>query len=193
MPSIIREADAVRLAVLRRYGFWFLLAAGLLYGAAAMAEMQAERRVGFRVMVEGEPLEAVFGRVEVQPAWDAARRPRGFRVEVDLREAESGVADVDAEMRGAEWFDTQRHPLAHFRTTAVDTGTDGTYLMHGELTLKGIGRRLSIPFDWDVDRARIRMSGEFELDRRWFGIGPPDVSSVAAEVEVSFELSWPLR
>ena len=181
-------------AIWRRYPSWLLLTAGLLYGVAVAGavEMQADRRFGFRVMVEGEPLEAVFARFDVQPRWDAGHRPRGFLVEVDLREAESGVADIDSEMRAAEWFDTRRYPLARFRTFGVDAVPDDTYLMHGELTLKGVTRRLSIPFDWQADRSRVRMSGEIALDRRWFGVGPEDVTSVAAEVLVSFELGWVL-
>lgn len=194
MRATIHGAEVVQLA--RRWlGLtWLLLATGLLHGAAVGGgvKMQAERHFGFRVMVEGEPLEAVFTRFEVLPQWDAARRPHGFRVEVDLRGAESGVVDVDTEMHGAEWFDTQRHPLAHFRTTDVDAGTDGSYLMRGELTLKGVTRRLSIPFEWQIEPTRLRMSGAIELDRRWFGVGPEDVSSVAAEVRVSFELAWTL-
>ena len=171
-----------------------LLCACLLCGGAiaGVAEMQADSRLGFRVIVEGEPLDAVFRYFEVQPQWDAGRRPSGFRVAVDLRGAESGVDDVDVEMRGAEWFDVQRHPLAQFRTVTIDTSADGNYLMHGELTLKGVTRNLAIPFQWDVDQTRIGMSGEVELDRRWFGVGPDDVSSVAAEVLVSFKLSWSL-
>ena len=194
MHSTTREARPVSAAVRWRHLVPLLLTAGLLYGTAVAgtAELQADRRFGFRVMVEGEPLEAVFSRFEVKPQWDARRRPLGFRVEVDLRRAESGVVDVDTEMRGAEWFDTERHPLAHFHTSGVDAGANGTYLMHGGLTLKGVTRRLSIPFDWEAGPTAVRMSGEITLDRRWFGVGPEDVSSVAAEVLVSFELAWGL-
>ncbi len=194
MRSTTREAEMQRMVGERRCVAWLLLTASLLCGTAVAgaADMRADGRLGFRVMVEGEPLEAVFQDFEVEPQWDAARRPRGFRVEVDLRGAESGVVDVDTEMRGAEWFDVQRHPLANFRTVAVDAAADGNYLMHGELVLKGISRSLAIPFKWSIDQTRIRMSGEVALDRRWFGVGPEDVSSVAAEVLVSFELTWSL-
>ena len=156
------------------------------------AQLQADSRLGFRAMVEGAPLEASFERFEVRPRWDSRYRPRGFRVEVDLREVASGDPDVDSAMRGAEWFDTQHQPLAHFSSSRIDgAGRDG-YLMHGELTVKGVSRALGIPFDWHVDSKGVRMKGEVVLDRRWFGVGPQDVSSVAAEVRVSFELQWSL-
>jgi polyisoprenoid-binding protein YceI len=103
---------------------------------------------------------------------------------------DSGNADRDAEMRLTEWFDTAAHPVASFRTQEVRPGPQGGYVARGELRIKGIRRPIAVPFSWQSGPQGLRMTGEVTLDRRWFGVGPGDDISVAAEVVVFFDLAW---
>lgn len=165
----------------------------LLAASAAVTGGQwgpGEGRFGFRAVVEGEEFEAVFRQFEAKPHLDRARIPLGFEVEVDLRNISSGNADRDAEMVTAEWFDVGRFPVARFRADDVEAVAEGAYVSHGELNLKGVTRPVDVPFSWRITPQGAQMTGEVTLDRRWFGVGPGDDSSVAATVKVFFVLAW---
>lgn len=158
--------------------------------AAASPAPHPDSRFGFSGTIEGEPFDAVFDRYQVNPTLDQAARPRGFVVDVDMAAIDGGNADLNAEMATAPWFDPAAFPLARFEGREVERLADGRYLLHGDLQLKGVRRALAIPFDWAAVGQGARMRGAVLLDRRHFGVGPDDVSSVAAEVRVWFDLRW---
>jgi polyisoprenoid-binding protein YceI len=155
--------------------------------------LQPQSRFGFRAVVEGEPFTAEFRRFEVNPVIDRAGMPTGFDVTVHLGGIDSGNADRDREMAAREWFDAAAHPLARFRSTAVERRPDGRFVAAGELIIKGNGRPIEIPFDWRSGDSGVAMHGQIDLDRRWFDVGPPDDSSVDATVSVFFSLGWDAR
>jgi polyisoprenoid-binding protein YceI len=159
-------------------------------GQAQQAGRMTEGGFGFRASVEGEPFEAHFGDFSVVPQLSPERQPTGFAVEVVMTAIDSGNADRDAEMRLTEWFDTAAHPVASFRTQEVRPAPQGGYVARGELRIKGIRRPIAVPFSWQSGPQGLRMTGEVTLDRRWFGVGPGDDISVAAEVVVFFDLAW---
>lgn len=186
MRNITRAAEAVSRVTRWPAIFWLLATAAV----AAEPVLQADSRFGFRAVVEGEAFEARFGRFSVTPLLDADRQPVGFTVEVDLNATDSGSVERDAEMRGADWFDVAGHPRARFHGLAVEPAGQGGFVTRGELELKGVTRPLAVPFSWTVRPAGMQMTGQVELDRRWFGVGPADDSSVAAGVTVYFDLLW---
>ena len=175
-------------AILRRSVPCLLLLAGAALASAWVTQPQGG--FAFRAVVEGEPFVAEFRRFEVIPAIDRAAMPVGFDVTVDLAAIDSGNRDRDREMASPEWFDLAEHPAAHFRSTSVTPLGDGAYVVAGDLTIKGAARRIEIPFDWQSSGSSAAMRGGVDLDRRWFGVGPDDDSSVGATVSVSFDLRW---
>ncbi|MCG6966476.1 MAG: YceI family protein [Chromatiaceae bacterium] len=187
MRSIIHVADAMA-AGLRHCVLILWAACAAAY--AADPTLTAGSRFGFRAVVEGEAFEATFGRFAVTPSLGAQRRPLGFDVEVDLHAIDSGNADRDAEMATSAWFDVARYPSARFRATRVEAVPAGGYLAHGDLSLKGVTRPVTVAFTWQPGPRQIEMRGQVELDRRWFGVGADEDSSVAAGVTVFFDLAW---
>jgi polyisoprenoid-binding protein YceI len=45
-------------------------------------------------------------------------------------------------VRGADFFDADKHPLLSFRSTRIDLGEDGTARVSGELTIRGATRTI---------------------------------------------------
>lgn len=168
----------------------FLMLSLSLGAQAAQAVRMTEGSFGFRATVEGEQFEARFGDFLVLAQLGPGRLPTGFTVEIAMAAIDSGNADRDAEMQLSEWFDTAAHPVARFQAQAVEKDLEGGYVAKGELQIKGVRRALAVPFAWHTDPHRLRLSGQVRLDRRWFGVGPEDDSSVAAEVTVFFQLAW---
>jgi len=149
-----------------------------------------EASFGFRATVESEQFEARFGDYSVVPRLGPGLRPTGFAVEIAMAAIDSGNIDRDAEMQLSEWFDTATHPTARFHAQEVGHTLQDGYVARGAVNIKGVARSIEVPFSWQSATGRLRMMGEIVLDRRWFGVGPADDSSVAAEVTVFFDFAW---
>lgn len=170
---------------------WFSLLLLTALGVLADAHSRQPPGVfGFRATVEGEQFEARFKDFAVRPRLDVKRLPTGFVVQVGLRDIDSGNADLDDEMATADWFDVVAYPVARFQADEVVVTPQGGFAANGELTIKGVQRSIAVPFSWQLTPREIRMRGELTLDRRLFGVGPQDDSSVGAWVSVFFDLVW---
>jgi polyisoprenoid-binding protein YceI len=96
-------------------------------------------------------------------------------VTIDMASISSGHEDRDDHLRSADFFDVERHPLATFRSTAVDVdGATGTVL--GELTIKDVSRPVSLDVTylghatdpWGGERAVFSAHGT--IDREDWGL-----------------------
>ena len=89
---------------------------------------------------------------------------------------DTGVEPRDKHLRTADFFEVEKHPEMTFRSTRVErAGKDG-YVLHGDLTLKGVTKRVALPFTatgaikdpWG--NTRFGVQARAKLDRRDYGI-----------------------
>ena len=120
-------------------------------------------------------LRAKFPRVTGGVDLDSSDPYRStFQVEIEAASIMTGHARQEEFMRSEPWLDAEHFPLIAFRGSEIVPG-DGGYVVAGELTLKGVTRRLEIPFAFhgvisDPWGLRAGFSGQFTVDRRDFGI-----------------------
>ena len=79
------------------------------------------------------------GTVEV----DAAGRPTALEARIDAASIDTGVEQRDAHLRSPDFFDAERHPELHFRSTAVTAAREGKLRVTGDLTIRGQTRPVS--------------------------------------------------
>src|SRR5262245_42673987 len=75
----------------------------------------------------------VEGTVEIAPDVTAST----VDVTIDMASVDSGFGPRDDSLRSSHYFDVDKHPTAHFRSTALALdGTRGT--ITGDLTIRGV-------------------------------------------------------
>ena len=93
------------------------------------------------------------------------------------------VASIDTEveardkhLRTADFFDAEKYPEMTFRSTRVERkGKDG-YVLHGDLTLKGVTKPVALPFRLTAavkdpwGNTRFGAEAQTKINRRDFGI-----------------------
>ena len=92
-----------------------------------------------------------------------------------IESVDTGIAQRDAHLRTADFFDAAKYPTMTFRSTKVEKRGERYELM-GDLTIKGVTRQVSFPFTmtgavkdpWGGTRFGI--SAAATIDRRDFGI-----------------------
>ncbi len=120
-------------------------------------------------------LRAKFPRVSGSLELDAGDPFHStFRVEIEATSVATGHPRQEEFMRSEPWLDTEHYPLITFEGREIEPRRRG-YKISGELTLKGVTRRLEIPFDFrgvvsDPWGLRAGFTSQFTVDRREFGI-----------------------
>jgi polyisoprenoid-binding protein YceI len=111
--------------------------------------------------------------------------------------------DFNAELRGADWLDTAKHPRMTFRSMRVNLTGKQTFRIDGELTLHGVTRPVALEATYNggyaghpMDpNARIGFSARGHLKRSDFGVNagipaPGTTMGVSDDVEVIIEAEF---
>lgn len=140
---------------------------------------------------------AVTGRVVI----DAAQPDRStVVVEVDMASIDTRNADRDFHLRSADFFDVENYPTMTFESEQIEEIDEGSYIVSGALTIRGITRPLSVPLSLigvDVDPAgqtRAGLEGTRRIDRKDWDVTwntPLDSGGllVSDKITLEFELS----
>jgi len=87
----------------------------------------------------------------------------------------TGVDRRDAHLRTADFFDAATYPEMTFKSTRVERKGDNQYVLHGDLTLRGITKPVAIPFTVagaikdGQGNTRFGVAGQTTINRRVFG------------------------
>ena len=88
----------------------------------------------------------------------------------------TGQAQRDEHLRSSDFFDVEEHPELTFRSTSVRKSEDGTLVVTGDLTIRGVTREVELDVEetgrgtdpWGNERVAFRASTR--IDRRDFGL-----------------------
>jgi polyisoprenoid-binding protein YceI len=89
---------------------------------------------------------------------------------------DTGVADRDAHLRSTDFFAVDQYPTITFRSTAVAPKGNDEFEVTGDLTMRGVTRRVVIPVSYlgaAVDpwgNQKIAFEGEVTLNRKDYGL-----------------------
>ena len=97
-------------------------------------------------------------------------------VVIDASSIDTGVADRDAHLRSADFFDVERYPEIRFTSTGVTPAGPDRLRVSGALTIKGVTRDVALDVEvlgqandpWGNQRAAF--SATTAIDRREFGL-----------------------
>ena len=103
--------------------------------------------------------------------------PANSKVEVTIKtdSIDTGVADRDAHLRSADFFEIEQHPDITFTSTNVERDGD-EWTITGDLTIKGNTLPVSIPFESTgsardpFGNVRIGFEGQTTISRKDWGL-----------------------
>lgn len=88
-----------------------------------------------------------FDKVEGQITYDPTEPAQAkVNVTIPIDSVSTGVADLDAHLKNADFFDAPKHPAATFTSTKVEPSGQGRLRVTGDLTVHGVTK----PTTFDV-------------------------------------------
>lgn len=84
----------------------------------------------------------------------------------------------DKDLKSSAYFDVEKYPEIRIVSTKIEKTnktTSGFYYFTGDLTMHGITKTISFPFQADKQKDGFLFTGEFEINRLDFGVGEKSV------------------
>jgi len=107
-----------------------------------------------------------------------AANPVASRVEaeIDVASIDTGVADRDAHLRSADFFDAEKYPTITFKSTRVEPEGEDEARVVGDLTIRGVTREVVLQVTREGvakdpwGKTRMGFTGETAISRKDFGL-----------------------
>lgn len=126
----------------------------------------------------------------------------GLRVQatIDASSIDTNQPKRDEHLRSVDFFDVANHPTIEFKSKKAIAGSDGTFALVGDLTLRGVTKEVTLDVEGPTPpvadargNMRVGASATTTLNRKDFGINwNRDLDAggvvVADEVKVTLEL-----
>jgi polyisoprenoid-binding protein YceI len=97
-----------------------------------------------------------------------------FNVSVDASTVDTDNSSRDSHLKASEYFDVEKYPEINITSTKIDKTNkteSGFYYFTGTLTLHGITKPISFPFQIEKVNDDYLFTGEFEINRLDYQIG----------------------
>ena len=139
--------------------------------------------------------EGQFTDFAGQLSYDPSR-PADTHVDITVYTSSVDVhnAEQNALLRSDRFFDVDRYPTMHFASVDATLQRDGTLALSGDLTIRGITKRILTPVRLHAAGAKSFLETTFQIDRTDFGIngipgfGGPAVS-IAKKVQIHIAIA----
>jgi len=134
------------------------------------------------------PIHSGTADIGSHPAVEIHVNARELRV-IDKEDSDKDRAEVQKTMLGPEVLDSEGHQEIVFKSTAAVSVGQGRWALHGNLTLRGQTRPITV----QVTLKDGRYSGEAAVKQTDFGIKPPGKAGIRAkdEVRIEFDVRLP--
>ncbi|HEY0679042.1 MAG TPA: YceI family protein [Chitinophagaceae bacterium] len=149
-----------------------LLPAALASIAQTCTPVDAGSKVKFSIRNLGLNANGSFtglaGSIKFDPSNLAVSR---LEVSVDANSINTGIDARDNHLKKEDYFHVKKYPKISFISDHVTRSANGAFILHGKLTIKGVTKEVSFPFEASTQKEGYVFTGEFKLNRRDFNIG----------------------
>ena len=137
------------------------------YAAVNLKPVDADDSVTFVIKNFGLNTKGEFKGLSGNIKWDAANPANAsFDVSVDVKTINTGIELRDKDLQNEKYFNTAKYPTINFKSTAVKADN-----VTGNLTIKGVTKTISFPYTVTSSGKGFLFKGEFNINRRDFGVG----------------------
>ncbi len=97
-------------------------------------------------------------------------------IDVRMDSIDTGSADRDGHLKGADFFNTEEHPTMTFRSTGAEALGGEDYRITGDLTVRGTTKQIAIDLEFNgaakdpFGNERVGFEGSSEILRSDFGL-----------------------
>lgn len=176
---------------LRRVAFALALLAPFAVHAGNWHADPKSSTLGFSGTYQGDAFDGRFKTFDAVIAFDPASLATAhFDVKITLASADTANSERDESLRGGDFFDTARTPVATYTATKFRSLGGNRYAADGTLSLRGVSKPVTLNFAWATG-ATPALVGDAIVNRLDFKVGGgqwADTSTIGNAVKVHTSL-----
>lgn len=110
-----------------------------------------------------------------------------FDVTVNVNTIKTGINKRDKDLKKENFFHTKKYPHIRFKSDKVEkSGED--YQTTGTLTMKGVSKKVTIPFSVNTQGSSTVLTGHITLNRKDYNIGEDTGTfMIGEEIEITIK------
>lgn len=139
---------------------------------AQTAWKSTKASVSFTIRNAGFTVDGSFGGFAGTLLFDPASPEKGkLSASLETNSVNTGNGTRDGHLRKADYFDVVAHPRITLTSISIEKGNNAAYSGVFDLTIKGITRRVTIPFTFTQTGSNRLFAGSFKINRLDYKIG----------------------
>lgn len=151
-------------------GYFLLTAAS--YAQQTLKPVDGASKIHFTIrnfgINTGGDFTGLKGSVNFDPKTPASA---AIDVSVDASTIDTDNKTRDAHLKKEEYFNVEKFPTLHYKSTRISGTASGGYTAEGTITIKGTSKKISFPFTAMAREGGYQFECNFELNRRDFEVG----------------------
>jgi polyisoprenoid-binding protein YceI len=161
---------------------WTLSARVWAQDSLAVREVDIE----FTIKNAGITVDGQLSGLEVQGQFRPKRIEKSrFSARIPVKSLQTGIGMRDRHLMKKEYFYQEAYPYIRFESSRIEPSREGPgYVLHGELSIRGITRKEAIRFTAEPTSRGWRLEGSTQINRLHYKVGE-ESWTLGDEVNVS--------
>ncbi|ARV09766.1 hypothetical protein BTO05_08965 [Winogradskyella sp. PC-19] len=127
--------------------------------------------IEFKIKNLGINVDGFFKTFTVTTKFDDSNTLIDFSSEIKVKSIETGIDSRDEHLLEEDYFHTSKHPLITLDVAELYKKSSSNYTAKVNLKIKGKVKQLSIPLQLEITKTHRKITSEFEINRKDFGVG----------------------
>lgn len=141
--------------------------------AQTFQPVSEQSSIEFRIKNMGINTKGTLSGLRGTILFDEAKLSTSYcKVTVDATSIDTRSKGRDNHIKKSDFLDVLTFPVISFQSTQITAlSNQSGFRMQGMLTIKGVSKSISFPFQAKKEKSGYRFTGEMELNRLDFGVG----------------------
>ena len=135
------------------------------------ATTDTQTSVTFIIKNFGINVDGFFTRSEIKPAFDDKGDLKSISAKIEVASISTEMEARDKHLLEEDYFHVKKFDGISLETTEIKKESTNNFLLTGNLIIKGVSKTIKIPIQVGKDQNFIRISSNFEINRRDFNVG----------------------